>query len=142
MTTATSPSPTPNATHADALTEVRQASTRWIAAFNAGDVDACVAGYTHDAIMEARPIGRRIGRAEIDGFWRPFIADGAGDLVYRDVHLQAIDATTVELSASWSMNVGAGVITCERWVRQDDGQWRLMFDAFEIQQRFENTVKM
>lgn len=139
MTTATSSTHTPNETHADALAQVRQASTRWIAAFNAGDVDACVAGYTDDAVMEAHPIGRYVGRAQIDGFWRPFIADGATDLVYRDVTLRAVDATTVELSASWSMNVGAGVITCERWVRQDDGQWRLVFDAFEIQQRYGTT---
>lgn len=116
----------------ETLAAVRRASARWIEAFNAGDVDACVRAYTEDARMEVEPLGSRVGRAEIDAFWRPFLADGAGALVYRDVTLRRVDAVTVELSASWSMNVGAGVITCERWVKQDDGAWRLTFDAFEI----------
>ena len=85
--------------------------------------------------MEVASVGRFEGHAAIDGFWRPFMAQGAGALVYEDVRLRMVDPSTVELSARWSMNVGGGVITCERWVEQPDGRWRLAYDAFEIQRR-------
>ena len=84
-------------------------------------------------------MGRFEGRQAIDDFWRPFMASGATDLVYRDVKLHVVDAKTVELSASWSMNVGHGIITCERWVEEADGAWRLLFDAFEIQEQYGAT---
>lgn len=126
-------SPSTSSTSSADLQAVRRASEAWIRSFNAGDVDGCIAGYTNEAVMEAAPMGRFEGRAAIDGFWRPFMASGAGQLEYRDVQLRRIDERTVELSASWSMNVGRGVITCERWVKQRDGAWRLVYDAFEIQ---------
>jgi len=63
------------------------------------------------------------------------MASGAGQLEDHDVQLRRIDERPVELSASWSMNVGRGVITCERWVKQRDGAWRLVYDAFEIEPR-------
>lgn len=131
----TTPSASPSTSSPD-LQAVRQASEAWIRCFNAGDVDGCVAGYTAAAVMEATPMGRFEGHAAIDGFWRPFMGSGAGQLEYRDVKLRGIDEHTVELSASWSMNVGRGVITCERWVKQGDGSWRLVYDAFEIQEQY------
>lgn len=123
-------SPTP------AIAEVKAASAAWIAGFNAGDVDRCVAGYQPDAVMVVTPTGTFTGTEAIDGFWRPFMGSGAKDLVYTDVELKHIDDGTVTLAASWSMNVGRGIITEERWVRQDDGTWLLAYDAFEIQEQF------
>jgi len=119
-------------------TELKQAvaarSQEWIECFNNGDVDACVGAYQSDAVINAKPLGTFTGTSEIDAFWRPFIATGAGDLKYEDVKLQVIDSSTVLLSANWSMNVGRGVITMEKWVQQDDSNWLLVQDDFEIQE--------
>ena len=64
------------------------------------------------------------------------MASGAGDLKYSDVKLEVIDASTVLLSASWTMNVGRGIITLEKWVLQSDGKWLLAQDDFEIQENY------
>lgn len=122
----------PSSSEPIAIAQVRAVSKAWIASFNRGDVDACVAAYTADATMEAKPMGTFSGTAAIDGFWRPLVADGAGQLVYRNTELRLVDERTVLLSANWSMNIGGGVITEERWVRQGDGRWLLVFDAFEM----------
>ena len=111
-------------------------SQKWIDSFNKGDVDSCVAGYQSDAVINAKPLGTFKGIAEIDAFWRPFMGAGAGDLKYKDMKLQVTDASTVLLSASWTMNVGRGIITLEKWVLQDDGNWLLAQDDFEIQENF------
>ncbi len=116
---------------------VLKCSQNWIKSFNAGNVDSCLAGYQSDAVINAKPLGTFKGIAEIDAFWRPFMASGAGELKYEDVDLQVIDASTVLLSASWSMNVGRGIITMEKWVQQDDGNWLLAQDDFEIQENFQ-----
>lgn len=116
--------------------EVLKACQQWIAHFNQGDVDACVAGYLPDAVMVAKPMGTFNGRQEIDGFWRPFMSSGAKDLAYQDVTLEVMNESTVHLSASWRMNVGHGVITLEKWVRQSNGQWLLAHDAFEVLEQF------
>ena len=112
--------------------QVLERSRQWIAAFNRGDVGFCVAAYTSNAVMEAKPIGTFAGTEEIDGFWRPFISSGASQLAYDNVVLRVIDDHTVLLAADWSMNVGSGVITEERWIKRDDGCWLLEHDAFEI----------
>ena len=116
--------------------EVLRASRQWITNFNEGNVDACVAGYLPDAVMEAKPMGTFRGTPEIEGFWRPFISSGATDLEYHEVTLEVIDESTVHLSANWRMNVGHGVITLEKWVRQPNGQWLLAYDAFEVLEQF------
>lgn len=126
---------TPVTSATSSIEQVRQRSRRWIADFNRGDVDACVAAYQPDATMDARPMGSFRGAEQIAGFWRPFVASGAGQLEYRNVSLEARGERTVLLSADWSMNVGSGVITEERWVKQDDGRWLLAHDAFEVLQR-------
>ena len=112
--------------------EVSVCSQNWIANFNKGDVDACVAAYTHNAIMHATPLGTFTGKEAIDGFWRPFMASGAGQLEYNDIRLEVVDESTVLLSANWRMNVGRGVITMEKWVKQSDGTWLLEQDNFEV----------
>lgn len=119
-----------------ALEEVAAASRRWIAAFNLGDVDTCVATYLADAEMLAAPMGRFQGHAAIDGFWRPFVAGGAGDLAYHEVQLSQQSDGSVFLSARWTMNVGAGVIYKERWQKDEHGVWRLAFDHFEVKDQY------
>ena len=116
--------------------EVLTASQRWIANFNKGDVNACVAGYLPDAVMEAKPMGTFTGTQQIDEFWRPFMTSGATDLEYQDVTIEVINETTVHLSANWRMNVGRGIITLEKWVKQPNGQWLLAHDAFEVLEQF------
>ncbi len=118
------------------IDEVAKRSQQWIASFNSGDVDACVAGYKEDAVMNAKPMGVFTGLKEIEAFWRPFIESGASDLVYKNVNLEIIDNKAVLLSADWSMNVGRGIITMERWVKQTEGVWLLERDDFEVQEKF------
>ena len=113
---------------------VAKRSQAWIERFNSGDVDACVGAYQADAVINAKPLGTFTGTSEIDGFWRPFMASGAGELKYEGIKLAVVDSSTVLLSADWSMNVGRGVITMEKWVRQPDGNWLLAQDDFEIQE--------
>ncbi len=125
---------TPTSHHA--LEEVAAASRRWIAAFNLGDVDTCVATYLADAEMVADPMGRFQGHAAIDGFWRPFVAGGAGALTYHEVQLSQQNDGSVLLSARWTMNVGAGVIYKERWQKDEQDVWRLAFDHFEVKEQY------
>lgn len=122
------------ATESELVQAVTKRSQEWIERFNSGDVDACVGAYQADAVINAKPLGTFTGTSEIDGFWRPFMTSGAGELKYEDVKLEVVDSSTVLLSASWSMNVGRGVITMEKWVRQPDANWLLAQDDFEIQE--------
>ncbi len=120
-----------------ARAEVLHTSRRWIASFNAGDIDACVGGYTKDAKLSAKPVGTVQGCDRVEAFWRDFVSEtSATDLVYDNVRLEVDAPTRVRLAANWRMNVGRGVITKELWVRQSDGAWRLEEDHFEIQERW------
>ena len=123
--------------HHNTLIEVLGASHAWIAHFNAGRVDDCVETYLPEATMDAAPVGRFSGREAIDGFWRPFIAAGAGELVYSNVRVRTEGEDRARLSADWRMNVGRGVIYNELWVRGEDNRWRLAEDHFEVQERFD-----
>ncbi len=116
--------------------EVLAASQQWITGFNNGDVNACVAAYLPNAIIEAKPMGTFTGTQQIDEFWRPFMKSGATDLEYQDITIEVINKTTVHLSANWRMNVGRGIITLEKWVKQPNGQWLLAHDAFEVLEQF------
>jgi ketosteroid isomerase-like protein len=115
--------------------EIFKRSEKWIASFNSGDVAACVAGYRETAVMNAKPMGVFSGLKEIEGFWRPFIESGAGNLVYQNIKLEIVDNKTVLLSADWSMNVGRGIITMEKWVKLDE-DWFLERDDFEVKEKF------
>ena len=112
--------------------EVSARSQNWIKNFNHGNADACIAAYQPDAVMQAKPMGTFVGLDAISGFWKPFMASGAKDLEYHDIKLEILDDSTAVLSASWSMNVGRGVITKEKWVKQGDGDWLLAEDDFEV----------
>jgi ketosteroid isomerase-like protein len=116
--------------------EVMQRSKKWISDFNNGDAKACVEAYTAEAIMNAKPLGTYIGSDQIKGFWKPFIESGAGELEYSNVTLATENENTVLLSADWKMNIGRGIITQERWVKQSDGKWLIEYDDFEVQEQY------
>ena len=118
------------------LLEALKASHNWIKHFNKGDVNYCVAGYTHDADVKVKPLGEFKGSENIDNLWRPFIESGASNLEYSDIWVKQIDKQTVQMGANWSMNIGKGVITLEEWVKQPEGVWKLVRDEFEIKEQY------
>lgn len=127
-----------NTSHELVQSEVLTASQNWINSFNQGKTDKCVATYTTHAVMQAKPMGTFVGRDAISEFWTPFIASGATDLEYHDVNIKILDESTALLSANWSMNVGRGIITKEKWVKQGNGSWLLEEDDFEVLEQFKN----
>ncbi len=112
---------------------VREASGRWIAAFNAQDAAGCAACYEPDAVMNAAPLGTFQGREQIEAFWAQLHADGYRDVEYIEPTLEVIDDSTAIVRSKWRMNKAHGVITNERWVLQDDGTALLREDDFEVQ---------
>lgn len=122
--------------HHDALTEALTASIAWIRSFNQGDPRACADAYAPNAWMHAQPFGRYEGTEAIYTFWAEFLKTGAGELRYQDVNVHVLDDNRVRLQARWSMNVGRGVISNELWVRQPSGDWKLVEDAFEVQEQY------
>lgn len=126
-----------NTKHHTELTEVLTASQQWIDAFNAGKLEACARGYREDATMTAAPIGTFTGRDAIRSFWTSFVeSSGATDLHYTHVTLRSEGDGRVRLSAAWSMNVGRGLISNELWTRDEEGNWLLSEDHFEVQEQF------
>lgn len=126
-----------SASLATAATEVEAASKAWIEAFNRGDYQACAAGYTDDASMQGRPLADLRGRPAIEEFWKGVLSQNPGKLVYLDPRIHVLDEGTAVLSAGWTMeHLGRGIITLERWEKQDDGTWLLAEDIFEIQEQF------
>lgn len=125
----------PTAHHQIAL-EVLNASKQWINAFNTGNSDYCVAAYLEDAVMRATPFGLSTGTDKIGEFWKPFVASGATNLIYTNVAIEVVNATTALLSANWSMNVGEGIIYQEKWVKKGT-DWKLAYDDFEVVQKYD-----
>ncbi len=119
--------------------EVLTHSQQWIQDFNQGNAEGCIAAYTADAVMRAIPMGTFQGIDAIAGFWKPFMASGAQNLEYHDVKIKIVNDSTVHLSASWSMNVGRGIITKEKWGKQAGGNWQLEEDDFEVLEQFHTT---
>lgn len=116
--------------------EVQEASNRWINAFNAGDIKQCAERYLETAVMNARPLGRFEGRDAIYTFWSEFVeSTNAANLIYSDINVFAISETSARLSASWTMNVGRGIITEELWVNRE-GQWFLSYDDFTVEENY------
>jgi ketosteroid isomerase-like protein len=124
----------PLAHHKVAL-EVLEASKTWINAFNNGNSQQCVDGYSDDAVIHATPFGVKKGTQEIMDFWKPFIASGASNLVYTNVHIEVANETTAFLGANWSMNIGKGIIYQEKWEKIND-KWVLTYDDFEVLEQF------
>ncbi len=119
-------------TNTKLLDAVREGSSKWKAAFNAGDGAGCAAQYEELAVMHAKPIGTFTGRAEIEAFWKKLIGDGFADVEYLDTKIEAVDETAAVLTSGWKMNKAAGVIHKELWVLQEDGTARLREDDFEV----------
>jgi ketosteroid isomerase-like protein len=118
--------------HQNAHMEVLAASQNWIAGFNRGDLAAMVRGYTKNASMHPRPNPLCLGQAEIESFWSGLLGAGASELVYSNIRLTIEGEGRARLAADWSMNVAAGVITNEVWIKQENGQWLIAQDDFDI----------
>jgi len=118
------------------IEQVLESSRNWIANFNNGNASACIDAYTNDAVMNVKPFGTYKGIQEIEGFLKPFLETGAGELEYSNVNVAIENETTVLLTADWKANIGRGIIVQERWVKQKDGKWLLEFDDFEIQEQY------
>lgn len=112
---------------------VKLASSKWQAAFNAGDGEACASCYEEGALMVAKPFGSFRGRAEIASFWNQIIADGFADVAYVDTSIEKLDDRSAVLVSGWTMNKAKGAITKELWVLQDTGEALLREDHFEAQ---------
>ena len=115
---------------------VMKASNQWKAAFNNSDAQGCADCYTENTQMIVTPMGEYNGKKAVFEFWDALIKQGAKNVEYSDVELKTIDDNTVLLSAKWTMNIGRGIITEERWVKQSNNTWLLEFDAFEIQEQY------
>ena len=131
---------TPPTDPATVRAEVQAASTAWIDAFNRGDYAACAAAYTADAAMQGRPLADLEGREAIEAFWRDVLSRDPGRLTYQDPQIHVLADTVAVLTARWRMSrLGHGIITQERWEKQDDGTWLLTDDTFEIRGQVEPT---
>ena len=113
------------------LEAVRNASDKWISAFNSADVEGCVAQYEPEAVMNVNPFGQFSGTEQIRAFWQKLIGDGFTDVEYIDPEIEVINASRAELKAKWKMNKAHGVIHRELWVLQADGSAKLREDNFE-----------
>jgi ketosteroid isomerase-like protein len=122
--------------HESLCNEVLKCSQQWIEAFNQGNVTACIAAYTTEAIMHAKPMGTFHGIEAIENFWKEFMASRPSNLEYSEVKLETVDGQTVLLSANWRMSLGRGIITMEKWVKQTQGEWKLEQDDFEVLEQF------
>ena len=112
--------------------QVMQASQQWIASFNQGDTNACIARYLPEAQMQVSPFGRFEGIEAIAGFWQQFSQSNPGNLVYRNIDIKVLNEKQAILSANWTMNIASGFISKELWVQSDDGQWYLAEDDFSV----------
>lgn len=104
----------------------------WQTAFNQGNAAGCAARYCEDAVMEAVPYGRFVGKAAIEAFWQNIMDQGLNDVSYQDVQWQAAGDDGYILSAKWQMNKAFGVVHREHWVIEEDGEARLLTDKFEV----------
>ena len=121
-------------------TEVLAASQKWIEGFNQGDLAVMVNGYTSDASLHPRPNPLCFGQAEIESFWSGLLATGASELTYSNIRLTVEEEGRVRLAADWSMNVAAGVITNELWVKQENGEWLIAQDDFDVLRRRTGSI--
>ncbi len=115
---------------------VKNVSKSWREAFNAGDAAGCAACYQDDASMTVGGVGVFKGRQDIQKFWQDFIDSGAKNVDYMNTKIDPLDGDTAILTSDWQMNVGRGIITLEKWIRQEDNTWLLSEDAFEMTEKF------
>jgi hypothetical protein len=119
------------------VSEVKAASKNWVTAFNKGEVKYITDSYTTNATMITHPIGVFYNSKMIFKFWDDLLKGGASDLKYIEPKFTFIDKKTVHVEAKWTMNIGEGFITLEKWVKQADGVWRLELDDFTIAKQYQ-----
>ncbi len=120
--------------------EVMQASQQWIANFNQGKTEACIARYLSEAHMQVSPFGRFEGVEAIAEFWQQFAKSKPGNLVYRNIDIKVLSDTQAILSANWTMNIASGFISKELWVKGSDSQWYLAEDDFSVLSQHQSSL--
>ena len=110
-------------------------SHAWVENFNKGNVQYCIDAYTNDAVMSIKNVGEFIGKEAIGKFWGE-LTQKANHIEYLNTNIKVIDSKTVHLDSDWKMNIGEGIITLEEWIKQEDGSWKLLKDAFEINKQY------
>ena len=119
------------------LVNVTNASKKWIENFNQQNLEYISNAYSDNAFMEAKPFGTYKTKSEIKAFWKKLIHEMKADsLVYRDTKIEIINDSTAHISSNWKMNIGEGIITKEKWVKEKDGVWRLLSDHFEVLKQY------
>ena len=68
------------------------------------------------------------------------LAAGASELVYSNIRLTIEDEGRARLAADWSMNIAAGVITNELWIKEENGQWLIAQDDFDILRQSTSSI--
>ncbi len=106
--------------------------TAWQKAFNNQDAAGCAAQYEEGAVMHAKPFGTFTGRDQIRAFWQNIIDEGYADVEYTDVDWRPKGNDGYLLSSNWTMNKAYGVVHCEHWKLQADGNALLHEDVFEV----------
>ena len=114
------------------IEQILGAAQQWADAFNRGDAAGCAAMYEPDARMLPAPFDEVQGRAAIEAFWTKMIADGLSNVRYLDPLVEVAADETMHLSSPWAMNAARGMIHKEVWKRQENGQWLLRNDHFEV----------
>ena len=115
--------------------DVLAASAKWRLCFNSENAAGCAASYHPDATMIVTNSGTYCGLNEIEHFWKELIEMGAKEVCYDNLYIRVIDDNTVALSCDWSMNVAKGKVLLEKWRKQKNGEWLLIFDEFCITER-------
>lgn len=124
----------PTASHL-VLEAVINASMTWTNGFNAQNSTICGSGYAKEASLNAIPFANLHDKEAIHSFWKKLIADGAKNLTYHNPSFQVLTPKRVQLSSSWSMNIGEGKIYQEKWVKEND-TWLLDYDEFQVLQQY------
>jgi len=113
------------------IEDLKKHSSEWIENFNKGNLEHCINAYLDDAAMIVKDVGEFNGKAEITEFWTQ-LTKTANYIEYSNINIEVIDEITVHLNASWKMNIAEGIISLEKWVKQNDNSWKLVQDEFEI----------
>lgn len=117
------------------IKEFKKYSNAWIENFNKGNIDYCINSYDNDAVMIVKNIGEFRGKDAISGFWNELVKS-ANYIEYSNTNIKVIDEKTVHLDSDWKMNIAEGVISLEKWIKQDDKTWKLVVDKFEILKQY------
>ena len=113
------------------INEVKLVSKNWVENFNKGNIKKCIDVYTDDALMIVKNKGDFKGKNAIKEFWLE-LTKKAKSISYFNTSFEFINNDTVHLKSNWKMDICEGIITLEKWQRQQSGQWKLIDDRFEV----------